>query len=669
MDLPILQDLVVILALSVIVILATRKLKIPSLLGFLITGIVAGPHGLHLIKNVHQVEMLAEIGVILLLFTIGIEFSFKTLKNIWRTVLIGGFFQVSVTIAVVTLLTVLFGFNWPEAVFLGFLASLSSTAVVLKLIQERGEISMPHGRNALAILIFQDLIIVPMILFTPMLSGGSEASGTEMLLTILKAAVVIGILIYASRTLVPKLLDLVAKVQSRELFLLTIIVIAFSVAWLTSSIGLSLALGAFLAGLIISESEYSHQAFGNILPFLDVFTSFFFVSIGMLLDINFVAENIWLILAVTISVLLLKALIAGTATLILGYPLRIIIVVGLILSQVGEFSFILSTIGLQENLLDNNTYQIFLAVAVITIALTPFIFRLAPKLATKSLTLPLPERLKSGIRELDTDTRQKEITRHLIIVGYGLVGRNVARAAKYARLNYTIIEMNPQTVREEQQKDTPIFYGDATQSVVLEHAGAKSAIALVIAIPDSAAVRRIITTARSMNDNLHIIVRTRFINDTKIYLELGANEVIPEEFETSVEIFSRVLAKFLVPRDQIEKLVQQVREGEYEMLRSLSLGEEEPFTRLKVNLPRFEVSTWHIAETSIICGQSVKKTAEKLNNLAIIAISRDDQIISNLNDEIIQSGDMLFVLGASQNLPALKKLCRNQDLNQDHTCR
>ncbi|MGM0646849.1 MAG: cation:proton antiporter [Bacteroidota bacterium] len=668
MELPILHDLVVILALSVIVILATRKLKIPSLLGFLITGIVAGPHGLHLIENIHQVEMLAEIGVILLLFTIGIEFSFNTLRNIWRNVLIGGFFQVSVTIGVVTLLTVQFGFNWPEAVFLGFLASLSSTAVVLKLIQERGEISMPHGRNALAILIFQDLIIVPMILFTPMLSGGSEASGTDMWLTVLKAAGVIGILIYASRTLVPKLLTLVAKTQSRELFLLTIIVIALSVTWLTSSIGLSLALGAFLAGLIISESEYSHQAFGNILPFLDVFTSFFFVSIGMLLDINFVAENIWLILAVTISVLLIKTLIAGTATLILGYPLRIIIIVGLILSQVGEFSFILSTIGLQENILDRHTYQIFLSVAVITIALTPFIFRLAPKLAAKSLALPLPERLKSGIRELDTDTQQKEISRHLIIVGYGLVGRNVARAAKYAGLNYTIIEMNPQTVREEQQKDSPIFYGDATQSVVLEHAGAKNAISLVIAIPDSAAVRRIITTARNMNANLHIIVRTRFINDTKIYLELGADEVIPEEFETSVEIFSRVLAKFLVPRDQIEKLVQQVREGEYEMLRSLSLGKEDPFVSLKVNVPRFDVSTWKIQETSIISGQSVKNTEQKFDNLTIIAIYRDDQIISNPNDEIIQSGDMLFVLGASQNLASLKELCRNQNPDQDHLC-
>lgn len=668
MELPILQDLVIILALSVVVTLAARKLKVPVILGFLITGILAGPHGFHLIEKMHEVEMLAEIGVILLLFTIGIEFSFKTLRDISRTVLIGGFFQVAITIGVTFLLTMQFGFEWPQAVFLGFLASLSSTAVVLKLIQERGEISSPHGRNALGILIFQDLIIVPMILFTPMLSGDSDSSGQEVLLTLLKAAVVITVLIFASRTLVPKLLTLVARTQSRELFLLTIIVLAFAVAWLTSSIGLSLALGAFLAGLIISESEYSHQAFGNILPFLDVFTSFFFVSIGMLLDLSFVYENPLLIISVTLAVLLIKALIAGLATLILGYPLRIIIMVGLMLSQVGEFSFILSKVGIEANLLDNDTYQTFLSVAVITIALTPFIFRLAPKLAAETLKLPLPERLKSGVIDLDSyDNKQED--RHLIVVGYGIVGRNVARAAQFARLRYNIIEMNPQTVKEEQQKDVPIFYGDATQSAVLEHAGARNAIALVIAIADSSAMRRIITIARNMNPNLHIIVRTRFVSDMNIYHDLGADEVIPEEFETSVEIFARVLAKFLVPRDQIEELILQVREGEYEMLRSLSVDNQNGFNSLKVNIPNYDISTWKIASDSNIRGKTVNEIESNFDNLSIIAISRNEKVISNPQSETIQAGDMLFVLGASKNIPLLAKLCRNKDIENDPTCK
>lgn len=669
MELPILKDLVIILALSVIVILATRKLKIPSILGFLITGILAGPHGFHLIHQMHEVEILAEIGVILLLFTIGIEFSFKTLRDISRTVLIGGFFQVFLTVGIIALLTSQLGFSWPEAVFLGFLASLSSTAVVLKLIQERGEISMPQGRNSLGILIFQDLIIVPMILFTPILAGDSESSGSDMLMTLLKAVVVISLLIYSSRTLVPKLLTIVAKAQSRELFLLTIIVLAFAVAWLTSSIGLSLALGAFLAGLIISESEYSHQAFGNILPFLDVFTSFFFVSIGMLLNLNFVFDNLTIILLVTLAVLLIKALLAGVATLILGYPLRIIVMVGLMLSQVGEFSFILSKVGLDANILNTDAYQIFLSVAVLTIAVTPFIFRLAPMLAANSMKLPLPERLKSGVRELDKDIKSKEIQRHLIVVGYGIVGRNVARAARFADLDYNVIEMNPQTVKEEQRINTPIFYGDATQAAVLSHAGVENAISLVIAIPDSAAVRRIISTARALNSNLHIIVRTRFINDTNIYHDLGADEVIPEEFETSIEIFSRVLAKFLIPRDKIEELIQQVREGEYEMLRSLSLGENASFANLKVNVPKYDVSTWHVAENANMVGESVKTIEHKADNISIIAISRNDQIISNPYDEIIKAEDMLFVLGASKNIPMLKELCKNQDIEEDPTCR
>lgn len=666
MELPILQDLVIILAISVLVTLIANRFRIPAIMAFLLTGILAGPHGFHLIEKTHEVEVLAEIGVILLLFTIGIEFSFKTLRDIRRTVLLGGLFQVVITVGVTSLLSMGLGFKWNQSVFLGFLVSLSSTAVVLKLIQERGEISSPHGRNALGILIFQDLIIVPMILFAPMLSGNSNTSGQEVLVILLKAVVVIAVLIWASRTLVPRLLTLVAKSQSRELFLLTIIVLALAVAWLTSTIGLSLALGAFLAGLIISESEYSHQAFGNILPFLDVFTSFFFVSIGMLLDIDFVFQNPILILGATISVLLIKAIIAGAATFILGYPLRIIIMVGLILSQVGEFSFILSRVGIEYKLLDNMAYQTFLSVAVITIALTPFIFKLAPKLAAGSMTLPLPERLKSGVKELGSLEHQED--RHLIIVGYGIVGRNVARAAQFASLRYTIIEMNPQTVRDEQQKDVPIFYGDATQQAVLEHAGAKKAMVIVVAIADTAATRRIISSARMLNPNLHIIVRTRFVADMQVYHDLGANEVIPEEFETSVEIFARVLARFLVPHDQIEALVEQIREGGYEMLRSLSV-DESSFLNLKVNIPKYDISTWTVAPESAVVSRRVSQIENRHKTLAIIAISRNNKIISNPKDEVIMPGDVLFILGASKNISTLNKLCKNPDADKDQTCR
>ncbi len=667
MELPILQDLVIILAISVLVTLLANRFRIPAIMAFLLTGILAGPHGFHLIEKTHEVEVLAEIGVILLLFTIGIELSFKTLRGIRRTVLLGGFFQVMITVGVTAVFSMVFGFKWQQSVFLGFLASLSSTAVVLKLIQERGEISSPHGRNALGILIFQDLIIVPMILFTPMLSGDSNISGQDVLIIILKVAGVIGILIWASRTLVPRLLNLVARTQSRELFLLTIIVLALAVAWLTSAIGLSLALGAFLAGLIISESEYSHQALGNILPFLDVFSSFFFVSIGMLLDLNFVYENPLLILVATVSILLIKAIIAGAATLILGYPLRIIIMVGLMLSQVGEFSFILSKVGIEYDLLDTATYQTFLSVAVISIALTPFIFKLAPRLAAKSMSLPLPERYKSGVQGLSSSERKQE-NRHLIIVGYGIVGRNVARAAQFANLRYTIIEMNPQTVREEQQKDAPIFYGDATQPAVLEHAGAAKAISMVVAIADTAATRRIISTARAMNPNLHIIVRTRFISDLQLYHDLGADEVIPEEFETSVEIFARVLAKFLVPHDQIEQLVNHIREGEYEMLRSLSVADGS-YSNLAVNIPQYDISTWKVAPESGIISSNVSKIESRYKNLSIIAISRNNKVISNPRGETIMAGDLLFILGASRNTTALNELCKNPDAGKDHTCK
>lgn len=300
-------------------------------------------------------------------------------------------------------------------------------------------------------------------------------------------------------------------------------------------------------------------------------------------------------------------------------------------------------------------------------ALTPFIFKLAPILASRSMKLPLPERSKSGLKDLDTAEQVNE-EHHLVIIGYGIVGRNVSRTARFAQLKYNIIEMNPQTVREEQQKDTPIFYGDATQSVILKYAGIQQAMTLVIAIADSAAMKRIITNARRLNPNLHIIVRTRFVNDIQTYHKLGADEVIPEEFKTSVEIFARTLAKFLVPRDEIEKMIKKVREDDG-MLRSLSLGYKGNYSNLKVNLPKFDISTWKVAPNSKICGMKVSELEQIYDNLTIIAISRDEQIISNPMDATIQENDILFILGATKNLSSMMQLCHNENVENDNTCK
>jgi CPA2 family monovalent cation:H+ antiporter-2 len=573
-----LREIVVIFGLSIAILFICHRFAVPTIIGFLLTGAVAGPHGLALVRAVHEVEILAEIGVVLLLFTIGLEFSLADLLRIKRSVLIGGSLQVLLTILVIFALVRQAGTPPGTSIFIGFLVSLSSTAIVLKLLQERGEIDSPHGRTALAILIFQDVIIVPMILLTPLLTGSTGDANVVFLFPLAKGLIIVLAVLVSAQRIVPWLLYQIAQTRSRELFLLSIVTMCSAVAWLTSSLGLSLALGAFLAGLIISESEYSHQALGNVIPFRDLFTSFFFVSVGMLLDVGFVLQQPLRIALMTLGVLILKTIMAGLATLLLGFPLRIVILTGLGLSQVGEFSFILSQTGLQYDLFAGDVYQFFLSVSVLTMAATPFIVALAPHIADRTSGLPVPRKLKSGlypISGMDDVGGELRLQDHLLIIGFGINGRNVAGAAKMAGIPHVIIEMNPDTVRQERSHGEPIHYGDATQEVVLEHAGIEKARVIAIVIADPAATRRIAVVARRLNPSIYMIARTRFVQEVEALYRLGADEVIPEEFETSVEIFARVLAQYEVPGYEIQRFVTEARAHGYELFRNLSEEENE----------------------------------------------------------------------------------------------
>jgi len=515
MEIPLLNDIVIIFVLSIAILFICHRLRVPAIVGFLLAGILAGPYGLGLVKAVHEVELLAEVGVVLLLFTIGIELSLEKLLQIKKSVLMGGSIQVLLTFLVTFVIVRQLGQPVGNSIFIGFLISLSSTAIVLKLIQERAEVDSPHGRTALGILIFQDIIIVPMILITPLLAGAPGGAGESVLVLIAKGIGIIGLVIVSAKWIVPQVLYQIARTRSRELFILSIVVICLAVAWITSSAGLSLALGAFLAGLIISESEYSHQALGSILPFRDVFTSFFFVSIGMLLDVGFLFRQPGTIALIALGILVLKSIIACFATVLLGFPFRTSILVGLALSQVGEFSFILSKTGVEHGLLTGNIYQMFLAFSVLSMAATPFIITLAPRLADIILRLPLPKRLISGFYPVP-EIKVKSKKDHLIIIGFGVNGRNVARAARLSGIPYVIIEMNPETVKSEQAKGEPSYYGDSTQEVVLQRANIKDARIVVTAINDPAATRRITEIIRRLNKKVHLIVRTRYFQEMNL---------------------------------------------------------------------------------------------------------------------------------------------------------
>ncbi|OKL41427.1 cation:proton antiporter domain-containing protein [Pontibacter flavimaris] len=651
METPLLSDTVIILGLSVIVILLFQRFKLPTLLGFLATGVIAGPHGLSLVANSNNIEILAEIGVILLLFIIGMEFSLKQLAIIKRTVLLGGTTQVLATIGLVALVMVILRYSWGEAVFMGFLIALSSTAIVLRLLQDSGELNSPQGRVVLGILIFQDIVVVPMMLLTPLMAGGSENIATALLLMALKGAFVIVFVLISARYLVPRLLYQVAKTKSKELFILSIVVICFAVTWLTSSLGLSLALGAFMAGIIISESEYSHQATSNILPFREIFTSFFFVSIGMLLDFNFLLQHLPIVLLFTLLTFLLKGMVATLAARILQYPLRVSLLVGLSLFQVGEFAFILSKTGISTGLLSPETYQYFLSVSLLTMALTPFVVGASPKLAdriaspfaTKQEPMPFATQPKAAHGDLRAD-----LDDHIIIIGFGINGRNVAKAARYARIPYVIVELNAATVKHEGKKGEPIVYGDAVHPMILTHINIHKARVVVIAISDPEATKRIITTIREISGKAHIIVRTRFLQEMEENYRLGADEVIPEEFETSIEIFTRTLNKYLMPRDEIEAFTQNIRADNYEMLRSLNTNRNLGMATLSVDLPDIEVASLRIftKEPDIVGKPLLESNIRNRFAITVVAIKRMEQTILDINaDTQLQRGDLVYVVG------------------------
>ncbi len=654
MDTAIIGDLLIVFGLSITVIFLFLRIRVPSIIGFILTGILAGPQGLGLIGAGGNVEFLSELGVVLLLFTIGIEFSLKNLLQIKRPVLLGGSLQVGITLGVTYVLAGICGLGWNKALFIGFLVSLSSTAIVLKLLDERAEITSPHGRITLAVLIFQDLVVVPMMILTPFLSGVHGGGNAEILAILGKGMGLIVFVFLCYRWIVPAILYQIAKTRSRELFLLSIVMICLGVAWLTSEMGLSLALGAFLAGLIISESEYSHEALGRILPFRDIFVSFFFISIGMLLNVTFLLDNISMILMLAAGIVILKAMTGGLATLVLGYPLRIAILTGLALAQIGEFSFILSRTGLEYGLIDRTTYQIILNISLLTMAVTPFILSFSSSVADLFMRVPMPALIRNGFQQpvsVPHTSETEALKDHLIIIGYGVNGRNVSRAAKMAAIPYVIIEINPETVRVERGRGEPIYYGDATQEAVLSYVNVKDARVAVIAIPDAAATRRITAVLRGLNTRVHIIARTRFVKEVSPLYDLGADEVIPEEFETSIEIFSRALSEYLIPRDEIERCIAELRADGYKMFRGLS-GEATNMYRLEKELPDFKVVTLSVNEGSAVAGKSLTEIEmRKLYHVTILAIRREGKTVFNPGgDDVLFPGDAIVVTGRIGNI-------------------
>jgi len=657
---PLFEDLLMILLVSLPVAYVCLRLKLPLLVGLMLTGIVIGPYGLGLIKELEAIEILAEIGVILLLFTIGLEFSIRRLREIKNLVLIGGGLQVVLTVAATAIVSILFGRSLNQSLFFGFLVALSSTAIVLKSYADRKETDAPHGRAGVGILLFQDISIVLMMLFVPILGGKDAASFGAIAKTLGISLGALIVIVAVAWFLVPILLKKVVSLRSPEVLLLSGVLISLGTAWVTSQFGLSLALGAFIAGMVLSESEYSHQIAADILPFRDVFNSLFFVSIGLLLSVGALVENISTVLLWVAFLVVGKFLIVWLVVQLLGFPQRVAAMTALGLAQIGEFSFVLAKAGRAVDLLPDTDYQTFLAATIISMIATPFMINAAPALGEFFQKI-IRDKNDQDLIETEEDihlTSSGGLENHTIIVGYGLNGRNLARVLRAVLVPYTILELNAETVREAKEKGEKINFGDATRREVLHHAHIEDANALVLAMSDPQAARRTVKQAREMNENLYIVVRTRYIAEITELLELGADEVIPEEFETSIEIFARVLQRYGVTRHVIETQIEQIRRQGYRMLRSPSALPQIKIANLNAALHLATTETIRLDENSTIAGKNLSELdLRNTTGVTLIAVLRNGNTeINPGSDYKFQSGDTLVLLGSSEKIEDAVKI-------------
>jgi CPA2 family monovalent cation:H+ antiporter-2 len=544
-------------------------------------------------------------------------------------------------------------FPLKQTIFFGFLAALSSTAIVLKLYADRGEIHALHGNIAVGILLFQDLCIVPMMLIIPILGVQTGKGNLSFPLVIAKSILAIGGIILMAKILFPWIMERMVATRIRESFTLTIILFCLGTAWLTSKMGLSLALGAFIAGLIVSESEYSHQAISEIIPMTDSFTGLFFISVGMLLDLRFVYNNFLSVIGLVLLILVIKGIVLFTVVTVSRRNIRSAIIVSLGLAQVGEFSFILAQVGMRYGLMNQILYQYFLASSILTMLGTPLLVRFAPGWALRVQTF-LSKWFPEEARE---EGFSCPLNGHTIIIGYGLNGRNLARVLKEAGLPYQIVDLNAENVRQGKDEGHPIFFGDATRREILHRLATDCAKIAVVAISDPSATRRIVWQIERMSPDIYLIARTRFVSEVEELYRMGADQVIPEEFETSVEIFSHVLHRYHVPRNIIDLHINTIRDSGYGMLRGSSLPNER-FENIQRIITQTLTETFMVTRDSAVVGKSlVELELRKKTGVTVFGIIREDRTVVNPEPGIkIKPEDVFIMVGSHQQLDQAVKL-------------
>ena len=635
------EDLAILLLVSLPINLLFHKIKLPSVIGYLVAGVLIGPYGGQLIGDIDSVKHLAEFGVILLLFVIGLEFSLtRLLKDLVSIVGVGGL-QLILTAASVGLIFLLFGFGKNQSIAFGLLVALSSTAIVLKMITDQAEIDTLHGKLCIGTLLFQDICVVPIMLLMPLLAKAGTLPPMHFVLAMLQSIAAIVVIFFLSKLIVPRMLAWIAHIGNKEHLTLSVIFIILITGWVSSKMGLTLAMGALIAGMIISDSEYNHQIIIDILPLRDYFSSIFFISIGMLLQVGIFFDSILFYLGLAVSVVLIKMFLAFLSCLFLKNPIRISLIVGMRLAQIGEFSLILAAIGLEQGLFNSDQYQQILIMAILTMLVAPLMIQISSKLSIQ---------LFSGMRtEENKEYKEKTLSDHVIISGYGLGGRTLAKVLKEAQIPFLVLELSGEKVKRALTEGLNTHYGDCTQEETLLRAGLKKARMIVYAISDQVSTERAVRLTRKLNPDIKIMVRTRLTSQVEELKSAGADEVIPEEFETSIEIFCRVLRDYRIPNNIIEQQVELIRMEGYSMFRGLSLNTES-LKKFSTYLTATLTESNLILEDSWACGKTLEKI-EITSGAIIIAVVRKNQPYPNPEPEfLIMSGDMLILFGSHMQL-------------------
>lgn len=625
------------------VLLVAVPLRVPPLVALLLTGLLIGPSGIGWISDREEVEAFAEIGVVLLLFTIGLEISLEKLRELRRPFLIGGSVQAAVTTLVATAIGLAAGLDRGQAVLLGFVIALSSTAIVLKLYADRGESETPQGRSVLGILLFQDLLIVPMIVLVPVLAGEAGSTASDLLLRFSGSLVAIVAIVVVARRVAPFVFDRIAGGRARELLLLGSLALCLALAWLTHSLGLSTALGAFVAGLLIGETEYAHQAMADIGPFRDLFVSIFFISVGMLVDLDYASAHLPLIVLAALAVILIKSFITGGAVAAVGLPNRTRFLVGMGLAQVGEFSFLLMEVGRSHGLLGGEIYQLLLSSIVLTMLATPLLIQVAP-LAADGWTRLWWVRAEAGAEAPPDGLRD-----HVIILGFGAGGRLIARVLREVRIPFVAVDLDAAAVKAARGAGEPVQYGDATRREVLRQAGIGRARLVVFVLSDPSALPRAVRLARELNPAAELIVRTRRVQEIESIRRGGANEVVAEEFETAIEIFTLVLRRYHVPRNIVRAQTRLLRGEGYRMLRSPTLAGEAPEALLRA-LEMGTTDVFRLEQGSPAVGRTLQDLEfRRRTGATVLAVVRGEEGVPNPPGGMrLIAGDDLVLVGSHE---------------------